>query len=375
MALRQEQSFVEARAALAECLFTPEAWPAALRALGDVVGAHSGCVSLPVYDAATGFVLDGIGWNMDVAAAADFAFASGEIDPWSKAVVAKGLHRPGSAFIGADLGISEMTDASPWWDGFYREVDNGDLLAVLSKPVPGFGAPVASLALQRGRRDRPFEKQHIEALKPLFADMERALQVSFVLRQAARSMGVARRMINDLAEAVIVVGAHGRVLDHNPAAELLFQRGDPWRSVLGRLVGRTDGDSAALKIAIERAIGAGIGADLTCTTAQGQRLVTSIAPMAPGQAPQWASSAAALVIVRSDAATAALRMAMLRDTFGFTGAEAEIALYLAQGNTVAQISKLRGVSRETTRPQLRALFLKLGVRSQVEAVALINSCL
>ncbi|RVT91713.1 hypothetical protein EOD42_20525 [Rhodovarius crocodyli] len=63
--------------------------------------------------------------------------------------------------------------------------------------------------------------------------------------------------------------------------------------------------------------------------------------------------------------------AFLREAFGFTAAEAALALDLADGLAAADCASLRGVSVHTVRSQLRALFAKTGLCRQAELVSLI----
>jgi DNA-binding CsgD family transcriptional regulator len=61
----------------------------------------------------------------------------------------------------------------------------------------------------------------------------------------------------------------------------------------------------------------------------------------------------------------------LREAFGFTPAEAALALDLADGLAAADCATLRGVSVHTVRSQLRSLFGKTGTSRQAELVTLI----
>lgn len=65
----------------------------------------------------------------------------------------------------------------------------------------------------------------------------------------------------------------------------------------------------------------------------------------------------------------------LRAAFGLTGAETAIALMLAAGQDREAIRAARRISRETMRSHLRALFAKLGVRREAEAVRLLGELL
>lgn len=62
----------------------------------------------------------------------------------------------------------------------------------------------------------------------------------------------------------------------------------------------------------------------------------------------------------------------LRDRFGLTPKEAEVAVWLAYGQTMNQIAEMNGTSVHTVRSQLKSVLSKAGVNSQLALVALIN---
>ena len=64
--------------------------------------------------------------------------------------------------------------------------------------------------------------------------------------------------------------------------------------------------------------------------------------------------------------------AELRQRFGLTEAEAEVARLLAQGVTLDGIAKTRGVSIGTVRLQLKSIFGKTDVHKQGQLVALLS---
>ena len=61
--------------------------------------------------------------------------------------------------------------------------------------------------------------------------------------------------------------------------------------------------------------------------------------------------------------------ASLRSRFCLTPAEAQIALGIADGKTLAAVAEVRGVSVSTARAQLKSVFVKTGTHRQAELVA------
>ena len=63
--------------------------------------------------------------------------------------------------------------------------------------------------------------------------------------------------------------------------------------------------------------------------------------------------------------------ASLHSRFMLTPAEVQIALGIAEGNTLTAIAKMRGVAISTVRGQLKSVFVKTGTHRQAELVGLL----
>jgi DNA-binding CsgD family transcriptional regulator len=63
---------------------------------------------------------------------------------------------------------------------------------------------------------------------------------------------------------------------------------------------------------------------------------------------------------------------LLAVVFGLTAAEAKMASRIAQGNNIDEAARAVGVSRETARTQLKAVFQKTSTKRQAELVAVLG---
>jgi DNA-binding CsgD family transcriptional regulator len=68
----------------------------------------------------------------------------------------------------------------------------------------------------------------------------------------------------------------------------------------------------------------------------------------------------ALVLLRELTAAAPPRAALLRELFGLTAAEAEVARGIVGGATKSEVAGARGLSETTVRTQVRAVLAKTG---------------
>ena len=85
----------------------------------------------------------------------------------------------------------------------------------------------------------------------------------------------------------------------------------------------------------------------------------------------WSRSAALLLTFTPIALDPGTQLARLREAFGLTMAEAEVALLLSSGVALPDAAEIRGVSYQTVRWQLKSIFQKTKVNRQAELVALL----
>jgi DNA-binding response OmpR family regulator/DNA-binding CsgD family transcriptional regulator len=81
----------------------------------------------------------------------------------------------------------------------------------------------------------------------------------------------------------------------------------------------------------------------------------------------------AMILVTDFDIRVEIRAVMLRELFGFTGAEAELAVAMAQGRDLRQIASETGRALPTLRSHLSAMFEKTGVKRQTDIVRLVLS--
>lgn len=181
---------------------------------------------------------------------------------------------------------------------------------------------------------------------------------------------------------VLVVTANRRIVYANTRAWAALDDGTVIQTdTFGRLHMAVPAFSASLNRAIQR-LGQ-IGDDRAWTVrTQGNTgiggLVLNLVRFEPDDVEHTAFGAIVgqdepnLLVVLSGRDAATERAQRLRAAFDLTDAESEIALAFAEGETLADIAKLRRTSVSTVRNQFKMLRLKLGASTQADVVRILH---
>jgi DNA-binding CsgD family transcriptional regulator len=173
---------------------------------------------------------------------------------------------------------------------------------------------------------------------------------------------------------VILADAGLRVLHANRAAEVLLEAADGLARRFGRLVLGDPRAQAALEAAARRLTGPGpeLGEARIALPRPGDhppRTVTVLPALGDGPS-AVAARAQLLILVADPERAAAPDPAALARAFGLTAAEARVAALAAGGTHVEIIAARLGVSANTVKAQLKAVYLKTGTGNRAELLRL-----
>ncbi len=259
---------------------------------------------------------------------------------------------------------------------------------VVGAVVPLGEAGVLPIGLHRPEgRDRfgAVEKRVLEAVLP---HLRRALQLRHRLSARATdapTLGLAA--LDALPLGVLVLDAEMAVLLANAAAEAAAQaagaalrlthatalgaNGPGAGSARTRAVPRDAHDREALRALVRATAGGGAGGAVRLRDGDGvPQLAALVAPLprrlsghgeGGGDSGGGRVAGRALVLLRPlQPGPPALSPGLLRDLFGLTRTEAEVAIGLAGGTTKGAVAAARGLSETTVRSHVRALLEKTG---------------
>jgi DNA-binding CsgD family transcriptional regulator len=241
-----------------------------------------------------------------------------------------------------------------------------------SMRIAGEGPLSLVLSVQRYIGSEPFSALEIETMRTLLPHMQRAGQLGLRLKAARQEA-----LLDGLATfdcGALLLDRKGKVLRMNTKAEAIMAPGIAVRAGMLTAAGR-DCDKALQKL-IGSLIARGplyqaepIGAVPIARPGRPPLLVHG-APLARSAQDSFGQARAVLMIVDPEAQLVP-QAPVLRQVFGFTGAEASVAIALSSGRDVDEIARMRGVSPGTLRNQLKTILAKTGAHRQAELVGLL----
>ena len=228
------------------------------------------------------------------------------------------------------------------------------------------------LPLLRGSDRGPFtpeEARRLAPIRPHVAKVVRLAEKFAAFDVASKLSGMER-----VRCAAVVIDATGRARHTNlPAQDLL---GDDFNLVKGRPAARDPASNRRLQQLVSAALHAGRGSAQTFPPIVVDRdeapwLLVEAMPVTAFGSDLF--SRGRVILLLTDL-TSAQRpdMTRLSVAFGLTQAEAKLAAQLGIGIGIDAAAASLGVSRETARSQLKAVFAKTNTHHQAELVALVT---
>ena len=227
---------------------------------------------------------------------------------------------------------------------------------------------IGAVGFHRQRGAPPFDADSKRALDRLLPHLCGALRLGQRLGPAVGgSLGFA--VLDALEMPVVVLRADGTTVFANEAAI----ESPTLRLGAGRRpVATADpADERPFLAAIRDAAGGGPGGALMLSAPGAAPVAALVTPLPPGMAETQGMRGLALVVLRAAEMPTPVVGRRLRQLFGLTAAEAELALSLLAGQRLEAIAEARAVRISTVRFQLRAVLEKTGTRRQSDLVRLL----
>lgn len=234
----------------------------------------------------------------------------------------------------------------------------------------------------RSKAARSFNDADRGIICALLPHIQRAVHMHVRINKIESERAVYSGAIDQMRVGAIILDESGNVLSVNQRAQELLDKKDGVALRDRQLVLSTRERTRELQERVERVIaqqkagGTAVVEALriprsTQRGVGGNELGLVIRPVPENQWAEAEAVPAAVIFLSDPLAQAEAPLQVIKQLFGFTPAEASLAMLMANGMTLDEAADAMGVSRNTVRTHLRSVFAKTGVTRQPMLVSLI----
>lgn len=361
-----DKTYVALVEAIYDAAVDPSKWSDALNKLSGPMGGGG---NLVMHDPliTTGNCLIYANWDPDSVALYNAHFASR--NAWLNRIATRpvGKAEPAEFFLPrSDLFKTE------WYNDFLRP----------NKIVSGIGVTVmrdhnrfVSASVLLPRCSDAAHASYVELLQRITPHIERAMKVNRQLSAADFRWTAAEECFRRLKVGVVVVGDDRRIVFSNPEASRIFAQGDGLAvSREGRLVAGVAADNLQLRKMFELIFGntsrelEGESGVMSIHRRSGARSYGLLATRLSPQTELFGRRAPMALLFISDAASQRTSVGKLVEAFGLTPSEGRLLHVLLDGHGLVDAAAQIGISINTAKSQLKALFEKMGCERQADLV-------
>jgi DNA-binding CsgD family transcriptional regulator len=236
---------------------------------------------------------------------------------------------------------------------------------------------ISTLVIVRNERQGLFDEATAgHLLEMLYPHLRRAALIGGVLAAQAARIDQLTRVLDALAAGVFLLTEQGEIAHANTAGEMMLAAGAPVRKVGGRLELPAGEAARAFRDALT-AVGAGEatlgGKGASIPIGAGAEHVAHLLPLngARRTAIEAESGVACILFVKRNDPADAAALAALARRFGLTAQETRVLQAVVQVGGVPLAADLLGLSANTVRSHVTAIFDKTGVRRQADLIRLL----
>lgn len=282
---------------------------------------------------------------------------------------------PGRVIALEDLLSDEQLIASDYYQYYLQPID---LFRILGVDTREPGGMLARLRFSRRRTEDRFSDEDRELLSRITPHLQRATQIYAKLSRTTTERDVYAGAVDQLSVATIILDEQGRLLSHNTVAKHLLDEGDGLRlrdkhlHIDGRDIDKQLQQALTTVIEAQQRGETSVVRALRIPRRTGRADLGAVIRPVPSS--QWSegqsSPCAALFISDPDLRESASQQ-ILGELFSLTPAEANLAILLSRGLSLAEVSETQNISQHTARAQLKSIFAKTSVSRQAELVRLV----
>lgn len=225
------------------------------------------------------------------------------------------------------------------------------------------------VSLSRRIAQEPFTERDRLLFQRVTGHLSRALTVAERLATAAGKGGL--QLLESMSHGGILIDADGRAIEVNAAAEAML--GDALTIRSGRVRAAAPDSNRDLQALIARTLREGPQPEGAVAVRRPLRrpILVEVVPVPAEARAPFLFGRALMILIDLDARPVPAEATLMR-LFGLTAREACLAVQLAGGLGLPEAADRLGVTRETARSHLKAVFSKTDTSRQAELVGLIQ---
>ncbi len=268
-------------------------------------------------------------------------------------------------------GQARLRESRLWTEAYERAGVDHSLGVILERQPDRL---VACLIHRAGDDFTSDEQRWFDAVAPHLARAWRVRSAVEGWKSLAAEMAA---VLDQLERGVVITGETGAVRYANRAAERMLSAGDGIDATGGHLRGVRPSDTQALTSMIERATRTSIGRDgkavdaLALPRSDDRPALAVVAePLAPSHGERLGQSGrkGAILFISDSAASSGPPPERLQLVYSLTAAEAQLAARLTQGVKLAAAAAAIGITANTAKTHLKAIYEKIGVNKQTDFI-------
>ena len=269
-------------------------------------------------------------------------------------------------------------DRDPYYAKYLRSIG---LRYFISGQIANDRDIQAVIAVQRTQRQGHVGRRQIDLMRRLIPHVHRAFDVNMRLRTAAHQFQALEQTLDWLADGVVLLRANGSIVYSNDAIRAFAGADDGFRLGKNRIEFGTADARARLAAALGQIIRPleSQSADLAVTDFPVARpsgappyLVSVRSLNVSGRMQGRPGNAVVAVFIRDPVATRPAEISTLRQAYGFTEAEADLARAVQAGISPSSYARSRGISLNTVYTHLRRIKEKTRTKRTAELILTLN---
>ena len=225
---------------------------------------------------------------------------------------------------------------------------------------------VADIGFHRASSQPNFDDAEVAQLTSSLGHLQRMMAIRSRIQSAEQAEARAVGALDAIGYGLFTLRTDGRVLHCNQAAERIARRSDGIILKDGRLSASVPADEKALRAAFDRA---SAPADPEASALRVRRRGGGHYDVSVVSVPAGSAGRQLLVTVTDPEGRDSSLAARLRTLYGLSASEAEVAIRISEGASLAELAEERRTAIGTIRNQTKAVAEKLGCGRQAEIVA------